>query len=125
MTDSSFNQIFNSVQNQADIQVHLIHFQLYYFFCYYCVSDQLFPFLSSSAYNSPNKMPPKGKEIVEIPNTLIRPQVDFHHTPLVDRDCKIIESSSQFNLYEIYCWMEDQRVDQTDEIRLWDSHLPQ
>jgi len=69
-------------------------------------------------------MPHKGKEIAEIPNPLIHPQVDFHHTPLVERDCKIIESSSQFDLYEIYYWMEDQLVDQINEIGLWDSHLP-
>ena len=102
MTDSSFNQLFNSVQNQADVQVHLIHFSVILFFYYYYVSDQFFLFLSSLACNSPKKSPPKGKEIVEIQNPLIHPQVDFHHTPLVDKDCKIIESSSQFDLYEIY-----------------------
>lgn len=56
-------------------------------------------------------MPPKGKKIAEIQNPLIHPQVYFHHTTLVDRHYKIIESSSQFDLYEIYCWMEDQLVD--------------
>jgi len=63
-------------------------------------------------------MPPKGKEIAKIPNPLIHPQVDFHHTPLVNRDCKSIKSSSQFDLYEIYYWMEDQLIDQTNEIGL-------
>lgn len=69
-------------------------------------------------------MPPKGKEVIETQNPLIHPQVDFHHTPLVDRDYKINESLSEFDLFEIYCWMEDQLVDQNDEIGLWDSHLP-
>lgn len=94
------------------------------FFCYHYVSKWFLPFLSLSTCNPLNKMPPKGKEIVEIPNPLIDPQVDFHHTPLVNKDCKIIESSSQFDLYEIYCCMEDQLVDQSDEIGLWDSNLP-
>ena len=69
-------------------------------------------------------MPPKGKEVAKTPNPLIHPQVGFHHTLLVDRDCKINESLSKFDLFEIYCWMEDQFIDQTDEIGLWDSHLP-
>jgi len=69
-------------------------------------------------------MAPKGKEIAKILNPLIHPHLDFHHTPLADRDYKIIQSLSQFVLYEFYCWMEDQLVDQTDEIGLWDSHLP-
>lgn len=69
-------------------------------------------------------MPPKGKEVAEIPNPLVHPHVDFHHTPLVGRNCKIIETSSQFDLYEIYCWMEDQLINQTDEIGLSDSLLP-
>jgi len=69
-------------------------------------------------------MPPKGKEVAEIPKSLIHPQVDFHHTPLVDRNYKTHESLSEFDLFEICCWMEDQLVDQMDEIGFWDSHLP-
>ena len=67
------------------------------------------------------KMRPKGKTIVEVSNPLIQPQIDFHHTPLVDKDCKIIETSSQFDLFEIYCWWEEQLIDQSDEIGLWES----
>jgi len=63
-------------------------------------------------------MPPKGKTIAEVSNPLIHPQVDFHHTPLVDKDCKIIVTSSQFDLFEIYYWWEEHLVDQSDEIQL-------
>jgi len=69
-------------------------------------------------------MPPKGKAIAEVSNPLIQPQIDFHHTPLVDKDCKIIETSSQFDLFEIYYWWEEQLIDQCDEIGLWECQLP-
>ena len=69
-------------------------------------------------------MPPKGKAIVEVPNPLIHPQFNFHHVPLVNKECKIVETSSQFDLFEIYCWWEDQLINQTDEIKLLESQLP-
>ena len=69
-------------------------------------------------------MPPKGKSIAEVSNPLIQPQIDFHHIPLVEKDCKIIETSSQFDLFEIYCRWEEQLIDLSDEIGLWESQLP-
>ena len=63
--------------------------------------------------NSINEMPPNRKEVSETQNDLFHPQVDFHHTPLVDRDYQIHESLSEFEWFDIYCWMEDQFLNQT------------
>jgi len=52
-------------------------------------------------------MPPKVKAIAKVSNLLIQPQIDFRHTPLADKDYKIIETSSEFDLFEMYCFWEE------------------
>lgn len=122
-TSSPFKPIFCPVPSKAASRFTQ-SFSITLFFCYHCVSAKSFPFLSLSVCNLINRMPHKWKEVAETQNPLIHPQADFHHTPLVDKYFKIHESLSKFDLFEIYYWMEDQFIDQTDKIRLWDSHLP-
>ena len=63
-------------------------------------------------------MPPKKKNQEEPFNPLIHPPIDLDHVPLVDRDYKINEIMCEFELFEIYCWLEDNYLDKTDDIRL-------
>lgn len=69
-------------------------------------------------------MPPKEKKTHEDVNPLIFPSVDIHHTILADRDYMIHETNCDIDLFELYCWLEDKYIDQTDELQLWKSNLP-
>lgn len=54
---------------------------------------------------------------------MVHPPVDLDHIPLGDRDFKIHETLSKFDLFDIYCRWEDKFVDEVDEIGLWDSNF--
>lgn len=57
-------------------------------------------------------------------NPLIPPSIDLDHIPLDDRDYMISETHCEYEMLELYCWLEDKNVDKTDEIRLWELNLP-
>ena len=50
--------------------------------------------------------------------------VDVEHTPLADRDFKISDPVTEFNLLELHCWSHDKSIDQVDEVFIWESNLP-
>ena len=63
-------------------------------------------------------MPPKDKELEEHVNPLIYPPIDFHHIPLANRDYTIHETLYEFDLFEMYCWLEEKFIDKFDDIQL-------
>lgn len=69
-------------------------------------------------------MPPKDKGLEEPVSPLIHPPIDFHHIPLADKDYKIHETLYEFDLFEMYCWLEDKYIDKFDDIQLWVSNFP-
>ena len=69
-------------------------------------------------------MPPKKKNNGNPINQLLPPTIDLDHIPLAGRKYKITETKCEFDLFELYCWFEDNFIDQTDEIGLWESNLP-
>ena len=62
-------------------------------------------------------MQPKRKE-QEIFNPMVHPPLDLDHFPLADRDFKIHETLSEFDLFDIYYWWEEKLVDEVDDIGL-------
>ena len=42
----------------------------------------------------------------------------IEHTPLVDKDFKISDPVTDFNLLELHSWRDDKSVDQADDICL-------
>ena len=55
----------------------------------------------------------------------LQPHVlDVDHTPLADKDFKISDTVTDFNLLELHCWSHDKFIDQAHDIHLWDSNLP-
>ena len=50
--------------------------------------------------------------------------VDVEHTPLADKDLKIRDPITDFNLLELHYWSHDKFMDQADEIHLWESNFP-
>ena len=50
--------------------------------------------------------------------------VDVEHTPLADRDFKINDTVTEFNLLELHCWSHEKSIDQVDEVYIWESNLP-
>jgi len=55
---------------------------------------------------------------------MVHPPLDLDHIPLADRDFKIHETLLEFDLFDIYCWWEDNLVDGVDDITIWDTSLP-
>ena len=50
--------------------------------------------------------------------------VDVEHTLLADRDFKISDPATEFNLLELHCQSYDNSIDQADEVFLQESNLP-
>ena len=69
-------------------------------------------------------MAPKAKSSDTSENSILPPPVDLDHMPLADKDYKITESRCEFDLFELHTWLKDIFLDQSDEIRLWESNLP-
>ena len=57
-------------------------------------------------------------------NPMVYPQVDLDHIPLVDRDYKIHETKSDFDLFDVYCWLKDKILDEADDIIIWETKIP-
>lgn len=69
-------------------------------------------------------MPPKYKGLEEPVSLLIHPPIDFHHIPVVDRDYKIHEILDEFDIFEMYFWLEDKYIDNSNDIQLQESIFP-
>ena len=50
--------------------------------------------------------------------------IDVEHTPLEDKDFKISDLVTDFNLLKFHCWSYDKYMDQANDIYLWESNLP-
>lgn len=49
---------------------------------------------------------------------MVYPPLDLDHIPLAERDFKIHETLSEFDLFDIYCWWEDKFVEEMVDIGL-------
>jgi len=58
----------------------------------------------------------KSKVIEE--NPLLPIVIDLDHQPMVDQEYKIIETSGEFDLYELYNWLKRKLIDLSDELGL-------
>jgi len=63
-------------------------------------------------------MAPKQKE-PKIFNPMMHPPMDLDYLPLADKDFKIHETLSKFDLFNIYYWWEDKFMEEMDDIGLW------
>lgn len=70
-------------------------------------------------------MAPIGKNKVTEEKPLLPPIIDLDNKPLVDQEYKIIETSCEFDLYELHNFLKHKFIDLSDELSLWDSSLPQ
>ena len=64
-----------------------------------------------------------SKRIVSV-NPLKPPVVDVEHTPLADKDFKINDTVTEFNLLELHYWIHDKSIDQADKVFIWESNFP-
>lgn len=55
---------------------------------------------------------------------LIHPPIDFHRIPVVDKYYKVHETLCEFDIFEMYCWIEDKFIDKYDDIQLCESNSP-
>lgn len=69
-------------------------------------------------------MPPKKKGHEEPVHPGLHLPVDLDHILLVDNDYKIHETLCEFELFEMHYWLEDKFIDNSDDIRLWESNFP-
>ena len=65
-----------------------------------------------------------ASQSIVLVNPLQPPIVDAKHTPLEDRDFKISDHVTEFNLLELHLWSHDKSIDQADEVFIWESNLP-
>lgn len=66
-------------------------------------------------------MAPKISPVI---NPMLTPPMNLDHTPLADRNYKIAKRQCDFDLFELHFWFQDNFLDQSDEIQLWQSILP-
>lgn len=52
------------------------------------------------------------------------PRVDLNHKALVDRYYKIHKIESDFDLFNVYCWLEDRFLQEVYDIGLWGAKFP-
>lgn len=56
---------------------------------------------------------------------MLPPLIDLDHLPLVDLHYKIIETNFEFDFIKHHNWLKQKFLDQSDELNLWESTLPQ
>ena len=61
---------------------------------------------------------------IQTVNPLQPPLLDVDHTPLADKDFKIVNTIIDNNLLELHCWSHDKFADKVDDIHMWNSNLP-
>jgi len=59
----------------------------------------------------------KDKRQEELVSSLIHPPIDFPHIFLADRDYKIHETLYEFDLFEMYCGIEDKFLNKSDDMK--------
>lgn len=65
----------------------------------------------------------KAKKVVESP---VLPSVpNLNEMPLVDIQCKILETQCEFDLYELHNWANQKYLDNRDDLSIWELFLPQ
>jgi hypothetical protein len=69
-------------------------------------------------------MAPKSKQSEIEENPFLLPPVDLDQIPLDEKDYLISEPRCDFDFVELYSWLRDIFLDQSDEIRLWESSIP-
>jgi hypothetical protein len=69
-------------------------------------------------------MAPKSKKSNVEENPFLPPPIDLDWIPLVDKDYLISENRCEFDVVELQSWFKDTFIDQSDEIRLWETNLP-
>jgi len=55
---------------------------------------------------------------------MVHPPMDLDNLPLANRDFKIHEALSEFDLFNVYRWWEDRFMEEMDDIGLCDTNLP-
>ena len=68
-------------------------------------------------------MAPKSKKIEAEENPFLLPPIDLNRIHLVDKDHLIADTRREFDFVDLQSWLKDVFLDQSDEIRLWDSNL--
>ena len=68
--------------------------------------------------------PVASSKIAIIINPLQPLVVDIEHTPLADIDYKIVDPIVEFSLLELYNWSYEKSLDNVEEVKIWESHLP-
>jgi hypothetical protein len=69
-------------------------------------------------------MAPKSKQVEGEENPFLPPPVDLDRIPLVDKDHLIADTKCDFDFADLQSWLKEVFLDQSDEIRLWESNLP-
>jgi hypothetical protein len=69
-------------------------------------------------------MAPKSKKSNVEENHFLPPPVDIDRIPLVDKDYLISKTRSKFDFDELQSWFKETFINQSNEIRLWQSSLP-
>jgi hypothetical protein len=69
-------------------------------------------------------MVPKSKQLEIEENPFLPPPVDLDWIPLANKDYLISEPKCDLDFTELYSWLRDIFLDQSDEIGLWESNLP-
>jgi hypothetical protein len=69
-------------------------------------------------------MVPKSKQEEGEDNMFLLPLVDLDKIPLVGKDHLIADTKCDFEFADLQSWLKEVFLDQSDEIRLWESNLP-
>ena len=64
-----------------------------------------------------------SKSVVSV-NPIQLPVLDVEHTPLVDKDFKMNDTATKFNLLELHWWSHEKSLDRAYEVFIWESNLP-
>lgn len=73
----------------------------------------------------PKSRTPKEKRNKSNENPVLPPPIYMDHLPLIDLQYKIVETNCEFDLFQIHSWLKRKFLDQSDELNLWESILPQ
>jgi hypothetical protein len=69
-------------------------------------------------------MVPNSKKAEVGENPFLPPPVDLDKIPLSDKDHLISNTRCEVDFVDLQSWLNDTFLDQSDEIRLWESNLP-
>jgi hypothetical protein len=69
-------------------------------------------------------MPPKSKQAEGEENLFLPPPVDLDRIPLADKDHLIADTKCDFDFVDLQSWLKEFFLNQSEEIRLWESNLP-